>query len=99
MTDTDLEVIGYTEVRHRFDRGDYCDPTEITIVKKWLHAKDKERDFLAECERASISSALVANRSARRATLIAFLALVVSAISARDQILAITEIILKSLFP
>jgi hypothetical protein len=94
MTDTDLDEIGYDEVRHRLNRGDYCDPEELKVVMKWLQGKVRERDFLADCERANLSSALVANNAARRATLIAFLALIISVLSARDQILAfVSELI------
>ncbi len=99
MTDTELDEIGDTEVRHRFDRGDYHDPEEVKTVKKWLRAKDKERDFLAACERASISSALEASRAARRANLIAFLALIISAISAREQVTAIVGTFLNWFAP
>jgi hypothetical protein len=99
MTDIELEDVGDTEVRHRFDRGDYRDPEEVKRVKKWLRAKDKERDFLAACERASMLSALEASRAARRANLIAFLALIISAISAREQLTAIVGAFLKSFAP
>ncbi|MCP5205496.1 MAG: hypothetical protein H6992_15160 [Pseudomonadales bacterium] len=97
MTDNDLEEIGCAEVQHRLDRGDYCDHAELKTVTKWLKAKDKEREFRATCERASISSALVANRAARRANIIAFLALVISAVNAQDQILAFIGSILQFL--
>lgn len=73
MTDAKLEEIGYAEVLHRFERGDYHDPAELKTVKRWMGGKDKERKFLADCERASISAALEANRAAGRAGLIAFL--------------------------
>ena len=29
----DLDELGYEEIKHRFDRGDYHDPTEIKSVK------------------------------------------------------------------
>ena len=32
----ELDELGHEGVRHRFDRGDYHDPTEIKSVKKWL---------------------------------------------------------------
>lgn len=95
MTDAELEEIGYAEVLHRFERGDYHDPAELKTVKRWMGGKDKERKFLADCERASISAALEANRAARRAGLIAFLALLISTFSAREQIVAIIEATLR----
>jgi len=82
----DLDDLGYAEVQHRFDRGDYIDPSELKVVKKWLRRQEKEQEFIAACERASISSAFEARGSARRANLIAFLALLISAISAREHI-------------
>lgn len=91
MTPTELEDIGCVEVLHRFGRGDYHDPAELKIVKKWLKGKEKERKFLANCERASISAPLDANRAARRASLIALLALIISTFSARDQVIAFVE--------
>jgi hypothetical protein len=93
MTNDDLDDIEYEEVRHRFDRGDYHDPTELIDVKKWLRRQEKEQKFIAACERASISSALEAGRAARSANLVAFLALLISVISARDQISAFVELI------
>ena len=86
MTDAELEAIGYAAARQRFERGDYCDPSELKYVKKWLHTKEKEQEFLAACQRASMSSALNADRAARRSSLIAILVLVISAIGAREQL-------------
>lgn len=96
MTDAELDEIGYADVLHRFERGDYHDPAELKTVKRWMGGKDKERKFLADCERASISAALEANRAARRAGLIAFLALLISIVSAREQIIAFVEVVLRS---
>lgn len=99
MIDTELEEIGNIKVQHRFNRGDYHDPDEVKTVKKWLLAKDKEREFLAACERASISSALEASRVARRAHLIAFTALIVPTVSAREQVTAIVGAFLNLCTP
>ena len=96
MTDTDLDEVGYAKVLHSFERGDYNDPAKLKAVKKWLRVKDKERDFLAACERASVSSALEAARAARRANIIAFLALVASAISARAELMILVRALLDS---
>lgn len=96
MTDAELDEIGYADVLHRFERGDYHDPAELKTVKRWMGGKEKERKFLADCERASISVALVANRAAQRAGLIAFLALLISIISAREQVIAFVEAVLRS---
>ena len=90
----DLDDLGYAEVRRHFDRGDYLDPSELKVVKKWLRRQEKEKEFIAACEHASISSALEARRAARRANLIAFLALLISAISAREHIGALVTSIL-----
>jgi hypothetical protein len=96
MTDAELEEIGYAKVLQRFERGDYYDPAELKTVKKWMAGKDRERKFLADCERASISAALEANRAARRAGLMAFLALLISIVSAREQVIAFVEAVLRS---
>lgn len=93
MTDSDLDELGYDAVKQRFERGDYIDIVELATVKKWLRSRDKERELLAACERASISSALTAARAARRANLIAFLALVIATIAAREQVIAIASTI------
>jgi hypothetical protein len=90
----DLDDLGYAEVRHRFDRGDYFDPSELKVVKTWLRRQEKEQEFIAACERASISSALEAGRAARRANLIAFLALLISTISTREHIGALVTTII-----
>jgi hypothetical protein len=99
MTDAQLEEIGDVEVRLRFERGDYLDPAELKTVKKWLQTNVKEREHLAACKRASISSALDATRSARRANVIAILALVISAAAAHDQIDTIVKAIFYSVKP
>ncbi len=91
MTNDDLDELGYEEVRHCFDRGDYYDLTELKAVEKWLRGREKEHQFIAACERASVSSALDAKRSARWAILVAFLALVISAINAREQVGALVD--------
>ena len=93
MTD-DLDDFEYEEVRHRFERGDFHDLSEVKIVKKWLRRQEKEREFIVACERASISSAFEAGRAARRANLIAFLALLISVISAREHLGAFAASIL-----
>lgn len=91
MTYAALEDIGYAEVLRRFERGDYPDPAELKVVKKWLKGKKKEQKFLADCERASISAPLYANRAARRANVIALVALIISTFSAREQVIAFVE--------
>ncbi|MBV5267838.1 MAG: hypothetical protein JZU67_04920 [Burkholderiaceae bacterium] len=87
----DLDELGYEEIKHRFDRGDYHDPTELKVVKRWLRKHEKEQEFIASCKRASISSALESGRAARQANLIAFSALLVSVIGARKEIFALIE--------
>lgn len=84
-----LDELGYDEVKHRFDRGDYHDLTEQKAVRQWLRNQEKEQQFLASCKRASISAALDAQRTARRANLIAFLALLAAVIAAREDILVL----------
>lgn len=91
MTLSELEELGEAEVRHRFERGDYCDRSEVSSIKRWLKRKEKEREFLAACERANISSALFASRSARRANLIATAAVIIAAIGAYEQIISIAS--------
>ena len=99
ITNTHFDEIGHAEVQQCFERGDYNDPKELRAVKKWSEAKNKECEFLVACERASISSALDANKAAQRANLIAVLALVISAISAREQISAVLGTILNIFGP
>lgn len=99
MTDADLEEIGYAEIQHRFERGDYHEPDELKAVKKWLRAQVKERQLLAACERASISSALEAAQTARRANFIAILAVAISAIAAQEEIGALFKMVLNSVKP
>lgn len=95
MTDAELEEIGYAEVLHRFERGDYHAPEELKVVKKWMGGKDKKRKFLTDCERAS-TAALDANGAARWASLITFLALLISIFSAREQVIAFDETVFRS---
>ena len=54
----------------------------------------KEQEFIAACKRASISAALDTQRAARRASIVAFLALLVSVIAAHEPILALIERVL-----
>jgi hypothetical protein len=81
MTDTELEEIGYDKIFNHLERGDYQDPAELKVVKKWLEVKDKERKHLADCQRADTSFALDASRSASIARIIAIVALVISFLS------------------
>jgi len=93
-SECDFDVLGYEEVKKRFDRGDFIDASEVNAVKKWLRQEEKERNFYLACQRASISSALDASHAARRANLIAWIALFFSAIAASQQI----EILISALF-
>lgn len=97
MADIDFEEIGYDEIRRRVQRGDYHDQVELKAVHKWLRARERERKYLAECERANIASALNASHAARRANLIALLALVISILSARDQVVAVLQALISYL--
>lgn len=99
VTTSDLDALGEAEVRHRLERGDYHDPVEISAVSKWLKKAEKERLFLAECERASRSSALVAEKSAKRANFLAWAALIVSIIAAQDDITCIITALLSRFTP
>lgn len=99
MTDSELEEIGEAEIRHRIERGDYHAPSESLAVKKWLRGKDKEREFFAACQRASISSALDASRAARRANLIAIAAFVIAAICAQEKIWSLIGALLNAVKP
>ena len=89
-----LDELGYDEIKHRFDRGDYHDPTEQKAVRQWLRNQEKEQEFFASCKRASVSAALDAKRAARRANLIAFLALLATVIAAREDILVLIKQVL-----
>ena len=42
----DLDELGYEEIKHRFDRGDYHDPTEIKSVKNGCATKRKSKNSL-----------------------------------------------------
>ncbi len=89
-----LEELGSDEVRNRIARGDYVHPTELRAATNWLKAKDKDSDFLAECQRASISAALDATRLARRANYIAITAVMVAAMGAHEKIRALFGILI-----
>lgn len=81
MTDfelSELEDLDEGELRHRFDRGDYVAQDDIKRVKRLLKNHEKERKFLQSCERASFSSALVAQKRSRNANLLAGLAPIIS---------------------
>lgn len=96
MIETKLEEIGEAETRHRFERGDYHDPAELSVVRKWLKCKDKEHKFLADCKRASVSSALDASSAARRANFLAIVAVLISTISAHEQIASLLSAIFQA---
>lgn len=102
MTDDigDLDGSEYEDVRMRFDRGDYVtDSSEWRAVKKWLREQEREREFIRRCERASISAALDARRAARWSLVIAILSLVISAISASDDVGASLRSLVSALRP
>ena len=86
MIESDLDEIGEAEVRHRLSRGDYHDPSELSVISKWLRRKDEANKFLESCRNASVSAALDASRSARRANFIALFAAIVALMSGHAQI-------------
>lgn len=89
MTESELDELGFDEVQKRLARGDYVAKSdELTIVTRWLKRENKERELIAKCERASISAALDASRAASRSNIIAVLALVIAAISGRNEIIS-----------
>lgn len=75
---SELEDLDEDELRHRFERGDFVAQDDIKLVKRLLKKHKKEREFLRACEKASVSSALVAQRRSRNANILAVAALVVS---------------------
>lgn len=81
ITDDELDVLGFDEVKNRLDRGDWIDQVEIIAVNSWLKKAKNQQDFLQKCKRASMSSALDTKRLAIFANVIAALALVVSIIA------------------
>lgn len=82
----DLDNCDYGKIKNKFDRGDYINQKEIKFVKNWLRAQEKEREFIAACERASISAALNASQSAKKANLVALFALLFSVIGAFENL-------------
>ena len=59
MTDDEIKQFLRPVVRLRSEREDYRVPAEAQAVKKRLGVNDdEERQFLADCECTSISSAL-----------------------------------------
>lgn len=89
MTDfdlSDLEDLDEDALRHRLDRGDFLAKDDLKLVKRLLKKYEKEREFLKACEKASISSALVAQRRSRNANILAATALVVSIVGLVWQI-------------
>lgn len=91
MTENNLEELEESELRHRYDRGDYVDPSEIRLAKKLLNKFEKDRNFKVECENASIAAALNADKRARTSNVIAVIALVVSVTSLVWQICSYTS--------
>ena len=82
ITDSELDKIGEDEVRHRFDRGDYYDPSEVSVVTRWLSRKDEEHRFDEACERANKSAALDSKQAAHRANIAATIAAIGAIVSA-----------------
>ena len=59
MTEDEIKQFLRPVVRLCSERGDGCAPAEAQAVKKWLGVNDdEEREFLADCECTSSSSAL-----------------------------------------
>lgn len=59
MTEDEIKQFLRPVVRLRSEREDCRAPAEAQAVKKWLGVNDdEERQFLADCECTSISSAL-----------------------------------------
>ena len=81
ITNEELDSLGEAEVEHQLARGDWCDETELLIVKSWLRRAERKRKFQEKCERASVSSALDAKRLAILSTLVSLGALVVAIIA------------------
>lgn len=75
---SEIEDLNEDELRHRFERGDFVSKDDIKLVQRLLKKHENEREFLKSCERASISSALIAQRSSRNANILSGVALVVS---------------------
>ena len=81
MADFDLneiEELDEAELRHRFERGDFITQDDIKVVSRILKKYEKERLFVESYQKASISSALVAQQRSLVANIIAVAALVVS---------------------
>ena len=95
-TKEDLENMGEQEVRNSLARGDYIDPSEISLIESWLRERDAEHAFAAACERAAKSAALdnkdfIARTSerAKRAEIIAIIAVITAIISSACAITAL----------
>lgn len=81
MTDfglSEIEDLDEEELRYRFERGDFIAKDDIKTVRALLKKHEKERVFRKSCERASVSSALVAQKRSRNANILSGAALVVS---------------------
>jgi hypothetical protein len=75
---TRLENLEESELRRRYDRGDYTDHEEIDLVEKLLNTHEKDRKFKEDCEKASFAAPLNAEKRSQRSSIIAVIALLIS---------------------
>ena len=88
-TKEELGNMGEQEVRNSLARGDYIDPSEISLIESWLRERDNEHDFEDACERANKSAALFAQNAARRANIAAIIAAITAIISTACAIVSV----------
>ena len=89
MSDFDHNKLGQLcegDLKERYERGDFVAPDDVRFVESQLEKHVKEREFLAACEKASKSAALVAQRRSLFANIIAAIALILSLASLLWQI-------------
>ncbi|MER2527137.1 MAG: hypothetical protein ABTR07_04325 [Candidatus Competibacter denitrificans] len=89
LPDLELEQVGEDEVRRRFMRGDYADPSVSSRVNAWLARKASERRFIVLCKKAAEESALDSQRRATKAHKVAIFAAIMAAIANLLAIIAL----------
>jgi len=100
MTISDLELLDETVVRCKYERGDFYKSSDLSLVKRWLSDKDKERKLSDACDRASKSADLDASRQRKLNNLIAIATLILSAtIGLKEEIFSTIDFLLKFIKP
>lgn len=88
MNEAEMSQLNETELRHRFERGDFHSESESVVAQRLLRAFEREAEFLAQCERADLSAALDTKKLAKTANQIAIFAAIMAAIASVLAVMA-----------